>query len=166
MLVLLPVFLLSAEKAKMPGGPTPGSGEDKIDIWADEIVYEGAKNSFVLTGNVTVIQGDLRVNCDRLEGTLDPQDKSVRRVIAIGNVRIISRDKKAEGQRADYDVQKDLIVLTGTPKKRPQVWLPEGSGSARTITYHRSQDRFVLSGEAEYHGRIKRTAEKGPLVVP
>ena len=145
----------AAEKKVQPG-------QEKIDVWADHVVYEGQKNSFVFTGKVLVIQGDMKIDCDRMDGTLDPTDRSLERLIATGTVvKITTVDRRAEGTKADYDMKKNITILTGTPEKRPTLWTGKDMAIAEKITHYRLEDRFVLEGKVEMHTQGSNTPQGG-----
>lgn len=159
----VPKGTMKAPDAKdTPAQKKPQPVQEKVDIWADHVVYEGKKNSFVFTGRVTVIQGDMKIDCEHMDGTLDPTDRSLERVIATGAVvRITTTDRRAEGTKADYDMKKNITILTGTPEKRPTLWTEDSTAVADKITHYRLEDRFELTGNVEVHSKGSQPTKEG-----
>lgn len=84
-------------------------------IAADRVEYRG--NITVLTGQVDVRQGDVRVLADRMEiyspstGGLAQNDFS--RVVADGNFYYLTSDQEVRGEKGVYTKQDDTFVVTG-----------------------------------------------------
>ncbi len=85
-----------------------------IEIQADKFVVRESENQSEFSGNVIVTQTDMKVWSDQVivhtgeEGTSD-----IKSYEAIGNVKIQGETQTATGQRAVYDPETRILVLTG-----------------------------------------------------
>ncbi|WP_120498338.1 LptA/OstA family protein [Kiloniella sp. EL199] len=100
-------------------GLTEGLGESNVplEINADEgIEWRRDLKQYVASGNARAAQGELEVFGDQLiahyreavEGGTE-----IYRVDAVGNVKIVSPGETAYGDNGVYDIDKQVMVLTG-----------------------------------------------------
>jgi lipopolysaccharide export system protein LptA len=101
---------------------TPTSGGDPpIEITADRLVLEQNRQMATFTGNVDAVQGDTRLRSDVLkvfyasseERQASPDQQSIRRLEAEGNVVITQPDETATGNSGVYDLSTRKMVLLG-----------------------------------------------------
>lgn len=107
-----------------------GQNKSPVEIKAEKLRSENEGKKFIFTGNVLSTWGDLIIKSDILEVYANPKSKTDRKtanddvsqasqdldkIIAIGNVDITKGDRRAKGDRADYDNKKQIIVITGEP---------------------------------------------------
>jgi lipopolysaccharide export system protein LptA len=105
-------------KSFFPHTPKEGEKEERVEISAErmsyvpkdnQMIYEGGKDRCsLITRNVVLRAGLITV----LPGEVAGKVRSMR---ATKNVTIIQEAKEAVGETADYDVEKDTMVLTGRP---------------------------------------------------
>lgn len=77
----------------------------------------------------------------------DSGNTEIWRVVAEGKVHVISEDKDAWGDRAEYDKDKSVIVLTGSALKATTL---EDTITARdSLEYWQDQDMAVARGDAK-----------------
>jgi lipopolysaccharide export system protein LptA len=105
-------------KSFFPHTPKEGEKEERVEISAErmsyepkvhQMIYEGAKDRCsLITRNVVLRAGLITV----LPGEVAGKARSMR---ATKNVTIVQEAKEAVGETADYDVEKDTMVLTGRP---------------------------------------------------
>jgi lipopolysaccharide export system protein LptA len=89
-----------------------------IEIDADQLVVERTDGTAEFSGNVRVVQGDMRLASDRLkvkydEAQKDNQDGGVTEIIAKGKVTIVYGADTATGHEAIYDVPAKKVRLNG-----------------------------------------------------
>jgi len=89
-----------------------------IEIDADQLVVERTDGSAEFSGNVRVVQGDMRLASDRLtvqydEAQKDNQDGGVTEIKAKGKVTIVYGADTATGNEAIYDVPAKKVRLNG-----------------------------------------------------
>ncbi|MBF9042501.1 lipopolysaccharide transport periplasmic protein LptA [Rhodobacterales bacterium HKCCE4037] len=85
-----------------------------IEVTSDALTVDQATGEAVFTGNVIVVQGDLRMAAGSVRvvyATSGQQD--VREVIASGGVLVTRGDDAAEGGQARFDVASSLLTLSG-----------------------------------------------------
>lgn len=100
-----------------------GAGLDTdqpLEITADALEVQKAKQLAIFEGRVLVVQGNLRLQSDRLVVHYQENDSgdaggasSIRRIDATGNVFLSSPRETAEGSRGVYDVENKVITLSG-----------------------------------------------------
>jgi lipopolysaccharide export system protein LptA len=84
-------------------------------ITSDTLDLDTKTRDFVYTGNVVVIQEDMKLVCDKLIGSYDVNNQ-IQSLSARSNVIITKgADIKAESQRADYDPKTEMMKLTENP---------------------------------------------------
>lgn len=125
---------------------------DELEITADAVEMDMARRVGVFTGDVVVLDRNMKVTSATLTLQFD-EEKDLKRAIFEGGVRIVQRSEGrwATSERADYDVPKETIVLTGNPV------LQQGGGILRNadkVIYRRDTGYFKTEG-----GRVK-------LIVP
>lgn len=79
-----------------------------------EIDYEN--NIAVFEDNVLVDDRKGRIYSDRMEAFLDPDTKSIVKVIAVGNVKVVRGEDSTFSERAIYTTADQKIILVGSPK--------------------------------------------------
>lgn len=94
------------------------SQSDKpLEIYADQgIEWHKDGNSYIARGNARAVRGDVTIYADVLTAhyrKIAGQATRVTRIEAEGRVRIRSPTETAEGDKAVYDVDRAILVLTG-----------------------------------------------------
>jgi len=93
---------------------------DKETLTArDGLEYQDTAQIAVARGNAVVVQNDRQVTADTMTGHFERQaDGKLRlvRVEADGNVQIKTPNTFATGDKGDYDINKDVMTLTGNVK--------------------------------------------------
>jgi lipopolysaccharide export system protein LptA len=109
--LLFPVSFVHAEGS---GGVFKKSDAPTI-ITSDTLDLDTKTRDFVYTGNVVVVQDDMKLVCDKLIGSYDANNQ-IQSLSARLNVIITKgADIKAESQRADYDPKTEVMKLTENP---------------------------------------------------
>ncbi|WP_419903008.1 LptA/OstA family protein [Kiloniella sp.] len=94
-----------------------GNSNVPLEINADEgIEWRRDQKQYVASGNARAAQGELEVYGDQLvahyrEGVEGGTE--IYRVDAVGNVKIVSPGETAYGDNGVYDIDKQVMVLTG-----------------------------------------------------
>lgn len=121
-----------------------------------ELTEEGETR---LTGNVAITQGTLKIQADA--ATLSRKAGEVVRVVFEGKPAQLQQENeagalmRAQGNRIDYDVSAESVVLTGN------VTVDQAGDSMRgeRITYDLKSGRLKASGEGAGDGRIRMTIQ-------
>ena len=160
--------------------PKPEKKAERLEVWAERVVYSGGKGTFMFTGEVTVLKNDLRVDCERMEGVVDAKTREITKVSALGRVRMVSvgEIKRGKGDerpkpgpvpedawratcaKADYDLKAGRLVMTGKTKdERPRLRRGQGYGEADMIVFVPDDGYYELIGSPVIHGRM----DTGPV---
>lgn len=104
------------------------SDGEPIEIEASELQVEDQNKIAIFLGDVVVIQGETRLDSQRLKVFYDGQgdaggsaqtqagvagQQEISRLEADGGVRITSKDQTATGDTASFDMAREVMVLTG-----------------------------------------------------
>lgn len=86
-----------------------------VEITSDSLTVDQGTGEAVFSGNVIVVQGDLRMSAGavRVVYTTGETRQDVREVIATGGVLVTRGADAAEGAQALYDVASARLTLSG-----------------------------------------------------
>lgn len=120
------VLLASAAQAQTFSDAFAGFGSNDgapIDIEASELRVEDGNSTATFVGNVVVTQGETSLKTERLKvfymgsGAKQTGDSAVQqrisRLEAAGGVFISSKDQTARGDAASFDMNREVMVMTG-----------------------------------------------------
>ncbi|MBX3496855.1 MAG: lipopolysaccharide transport periplasmic protein LptA [Parvibaculum sp.] len=111
----LSIGTAAAQSSGIVGGGFSNDPKQPIEIEADALEVEDAKQSATFSGNVLVTQGALRMRADRLivhYASRRAGGSGIERIRATGNVHISAPDdQSASGQWADYHVDTRRIEM-------------------------------------------------------
>ncbi len=122
--------------------PPWGSGSQPLQVDARTLDARGAENRVIFAGEVVARQGDLTLQADRVEVTLDPGTRELRTVHATGNVRVQKEEVVAVGREATYEAATGVVVLTGEPK----VWRDRDVVAGDKVVLYLAENRSVVEG--------------------
>jgi lipopolysaccharide export system protein LptA len=142
--------------------PVPGASKEPIEIVADLLTVEQARQVAIFSGNVQAIQGEMTLTADRLavfyaEGAgadAAPagvgQGTQITRIEAEGNVKVATPRDTAAGDRGVYDVAAQTIRLEGN------VVLTSGSNVVRGVELDVDLQRNVSTVRGGAGGAAQR----------
>jgi lipopolysaccharide export system protein LptA len=115
-----------------------------------------------LTGNVLITQGSLRISAEA--ATISRAKGDVVRVVFEGKPAQLQQENdngalmKAQGNRIDYDVSAESVVLSGA------VAVDQAGDTLRgeRITYDLKSGRLKAAGDGSDDGRIRMTIQPRP----
>ena len=148
LLVTAPVF---AQGTQVAFGTIQQDTSAPVEVSADELAVDQNTGAATFTGNVVIGQGDMRLSAARVIVIYRQDRAGIQRLEATGGVTLVSGPDAAESQRADYDIDTGVIVMTG------DVLLAQGQ-SALTA------DRMTVNlddGTARMQGRVKTILQTG-----
>lgn len=136
-------------------GPLQIDAEDGIEWRRDEQVY-------IARGNATATRGQVTVYGDRLiahyrdsggdsgdqggSSGLDTGDTEIYRLEAVGSVRIVDQRANARGDRGVYDLDQQVVVLTGDDLQFETE--QETITAEDSLEYWEARDLAVARGDA------------------
>jgi len=111
-------MLVLSGTAQTQGIGLPGqSGDKPIEINADEAIEWQQNNKvYIARGNARAAQGDVSVLADKLRAyyrETEAGGTDIWRIDGVGRVRIVTPTQKAFGDKAAYDVDRGILILTG-----------------------------------------------------
>lgn len=117
-LALLAALILAAPAAAQTTGIGFGAGDfdgdAPVEVAADALSVDQASGRAVLTGEVAIAQGDLRLSAGRVVvAYATGAARRIERIEATGGVLIVAGDDAAEGEAATYMPASGEIVMTG-----------------------------------------------------
>ena len=132
-------------------GLRAGAGEP-VEITADNLSVSEADAQGAFSGNVLVVQGDLRLSADQLlVSYLGGDRKKIDKLTATGNVLLSTPTEAAQGASAVYSLTSRQIEMTG------EVLLTQGgsvmSGSRLVVD--------LTKGTGQMSGRVKTVLQPG-----
>lgn len=112
-------------------------------VKADSLTLQSEKRYFIYSGNVEVIQGDMTITCNALDGTYN-QKNQIEQLTAKENVQIVKASGlKARGERAIYSAAAQTVTITDNPELEQ-----DGSVlSADSIVIYTKENRSVAQGQ-------------------
>ncbi len=124
-------------------------GGDALGLQADQLDIDVSAGDAVLTGNVTLAKGDLKVACPRIELKFD-NSPHVKWARGSGGVAADVRGVHAEAPEVELDLQKQTLDLRGGVRlARGQGWL--------------QADRATINIDT---AKVTMTQVKGSVPVP
>ncbi|NVK33885.1 MAG: LPS export ABC transporter periplasmic protein LptC [Rhodobacteraceae bacterium] len=134
-----------------------------IEIEADELKVEDQSSKATFLGNVVVVQGESQLKTRKLVVYYDGSatgagtssgvgsgGQDISRLEAYGSVYISSKDQVATGDRANFDMKSEIMVMTGQT-----VTLTQGPNqvTGNKLTVNLKTGKADL--EAQSSGRVK-----------
>ena len=164
-LVLIAVLLGAPAATAQTGGLPFRDGSGPIEIAVDgSVEWQQKERIFVARGNARARQGEVTLRAETITAhyrTGKDGGTEIWRIDAEGAVRIASTDQVATGRKGTYDVDKQLLVLTGKPKFTSGTDRISASGS---LEYSQVRNRAVARGNAVAM-REDRTVEAETLTA-
>lgn len=148
-LAVAPLVVSSAGPASAQLLPS-GGGDEPINIDADNALeWHQDRLAYVARGDASAVQGDTTVYGDVLTAYYrreEARGNRIHQMVADGHVRIVNPQQVVEGDRAIYDVDRQLIVITG---KALKLTTPNEVVTARdSLEYYQKRDLLVARGDA------------------
>ncbi len=133
-------------------GKAPRTAEDgtlPIEITADRLSADNARNSVTFEGTVHAKQGDVTLNADKIFAEYSKSAGAIEKIVADGNVRVTQTGRTATAARAVFYNLEQRIVLSGNTV------LTQGENTLKgeTVTIFLRENRSVVSG-GEGGGRV------------
>jgi len=123
-----------------------------VQVTSDSLSINQADGSAVFTGNVLVIQGDLRLTAAKVQVEYAATGNDIQRLIASGGVTMANATDAAEARDAVYSLADGMLEMTG------DVLLTQGRN-----TISGGKLRIDLKGgTGVMEGRVQTTFTPGP----
>ena len=144
--------LARAQAAEVAFGGLKADTSLPVEVTADVLSVNQTAGTAIFSGNVLVVQGEMRLSADRVEVIYGNAERSrIERLHASGRVTLVSGKDAAEAADAVYTIESGAVEMTG------DVLLTQG---ASTI----AGERLVVdltSGTGKMEGRVKTILQPG-----
>jgi lipopolysaccharide export system protein LptA len=154
------LLVLAALDASAPGSGPDAGFRNPVDIQCDRGRMDGPKQQLTCVGHVRVKRNTTDIICDRLIAYYANRDvNEVKRFECIGNVEAVDGDRWARSDYADFNNEKEILVMTGNPEAR------QGNNTMRgtKITFYVTSDLIDVenvTGVLESKGQDEKRKEK------
>ncbi len=120
-----------------------------IEITAQELEVLQQERQSIFTGDVVAIQGEMTLSADQLIIHLQEDQDQVDHLEAIGRVRFLQQDRVATADRAVFQQEEEVLILTGNAV----VTQGENTISGDEITLFIQENRTLIKGSE--NNRVK-----------
>lgn len=162
---LLAAALLSAAACGVPALAERADRNQPLNFSADQLRYDDARQTNVLTGNVVIEKGTLVIRAAQVEVRQTPEGHQFALALGAGGQRASFRQKRegldeyleGEAQRLEYESRGDTLRMSGNAvvrRYRGKTLADEVEG--QVIVFDNGTDRFSVSGgTAGGDGRVR-----------
>jgi lipopolysaccharide export system protein LptA len=120
---LATTVVLTSTAPSAEADPLLGMGGDGMSVQADRLEVDVTAGEAILTGNVTLSKGDMKVSCPRIDLKFDTSPH-LTWARGSGGVSADVRGVHAEGPEVEIDLAKQIVDLRGGVRlARGQGWL-------------------------------------------
>lgn len=150
------LLALSINAATATETAQPSSAEENlIHITSDLLISDNTSQIIEFKGNVKAVQKDTIIKANRMmiyytknakkDGNTPPDEQSISKIIASGNVHINFDNRVAQADQAVYTVKNRTLVLTG---KDVRVTSEKNSITGEKITLNRDSGKVTVESNA------------------
>lgn len=125
-------------------------GSRPIDVTADRVSADSARNTVTFEGNVVARQGDVTLHADRIQADYSREAGAIDRIEAEGNVRFVQEGREARSARATFHNLEQRVVLSGRATLRQG----QNTVQGETLTIFLLENRSVVTGGKD-GGRVQ-----------
>lgn len=134
-----------AQSARVTFGTLKQDPDLPVEVTADSLAVNQENGTAIFTGNVVIIQGEMRIAAAKVLVVYNKENSGIDRLEASGGVTLISGPDAAEAELANYDITTGTIVMSNN------VLLTQGPSAL-------SSDNMTVNlrdGTARMDGRVK-----------
>ena len=132
------------------GESTRELGSRPIDVVADRVSADSARNTVIFEGSVVARQADVTLHADRIQAEYSREAGAIDRIEAEGNVRFVQEGREARSARATFHNLEQRIVLSGRASLRQG----ENTVQGETLTIFLRENRSEVTGGKD-GGRVR-----------
>ena len=128
-------------------------------ITSDRMEMDWSKNIAIFIGNALLVDEDGRVEADRMEVFLvaseeDENKEDIEKVIATGNVKITTPERRTKSGKAVFHKKEDILILYDNP----EVWREGTCFTGGRITFDLKKDTMIIDKDVQ--GSLESSKEK------
>lgn len=142
---------VAAQGAQVAFGSMQQDTDAPVEVTADSLSVNQRDGTALYTGNVVIVQGEMRLAAPRVLVVYSAQAGRIDRLEATGGVTMVSGEEAAEAERADYDIEGGTVTLAGN------VLMTQGENAL-------TAERMVVNlddGTAQMSGRVRTVLNQG-----
>lgn len=136
--------------AQMQFGGMQQDTRAPVEVTADELQVNQSDGTALYTGNVIIVQGEMRLSAPRVLVVYSESAGRIDRMEATGGVVLVSGSEAAEAERADYNIEGGEVVMSG------DVLLTQGPNA---LTSERMTVNLA-DGTARMSGRVRTVLQQ------
>lgn len=140
-----PAALAQTQGATVAFGSMKGDPTLPVEVTADQLQVNQADGTAVFSGNVTVIQGAMRLTAPLVKVNYAEDRSAIERLDASGGVTLVNGGEAAESREAVYTIDSGEVVMTG------DVLLTQGTSalSGNVLTVDLNTGHGVMQGRVQ-----------------
>jgi lipopolysaccharide export system protein LptA len=123
-----------------------------IHVVSDKMTAQEKSSMVEFSGNVKAVMEDSTLFADSIQIYFNDNKKekgstaqsSVKKIISSGNVKYISKERKALADKAVYTTKDDILILTG---KSPKLITGSSFVTGTKITLFRKEDKVIVESD-------------------
>ncbi len=122
-----------------------------VEVVADNLAVDQASGTAIFSGNVVIVQGEMKVAAANVEVFYTEATGDISRLVATGGVTFVTATEAAESRDAVYDLAGGTLTLTG------DVLVTQGASAI-------SAEKMVVNtgdGSAVMEGRVRTVLQQG-----
>ena len=152
---LLMIFLASSTFDAFGEEEKPKGKDEPVDITSDQMEGDRSTQKVVFIGSVVVKQGEMVMNCDKLDVSYKEETRTITDLYATGNVKVVQNEITALADEAFFYRREGKVVLKGNT----EVWQGKDVMFGEKITLFLDEDRVIVD---KFDGRV-HPREKGGI---
>jgi len=145
----------TAQTTTLAFGKKSHDTKQPVEIISDNFSLNQTDGLAEFVGHVVVGQGDMRLSADKINAEFTPAKENkkseITKMVATGNVTLVSGTQAAEAQSAVYLIKEGTVVMEGNVL----VTQGESTLSGKKMTIH------LKDGSAKIEGRVKTVFQVG-----
>jgi lipopolysaccharide export system protein LptA len=116
-----------------------------VEVTSDQLNVDQTAGTAIFTGNVVVIQGEMRLTAPVVQVDYAEDRRRIARLHATGGVTLVNAGEAAESDEAVYTIDTGNVVMTGN------VLLTQGTSalSGNRLTVDLTQGTGVMDGRVQ-----------------
>ncbi len=134
------ILCIQGVKATVPYKPKDKE-EERVEISSDIMVFKPEENLVSYRENASLRVKDIKLRARSISVYLKEEKGEMKKIVARGNVIIEQNLREGRGEEASYDVDEEIIVLSGNP-----VLIEKEKGVTRgdKLTFYMADGRIAV----------------------
>jgi len=142
-----PALAQQADTAAITFGGLKGDPKAPVTVTSESLTVDEAARTAVFTGNVLVVQGEMRLSAAEVRVEYETDTDRIARLWATGGVLLVNAKDAAQSQKADYVIDTGIVTMTG------DVVLSQGPATFTAQTFVAD----MKTGLGQLQGGVKST---------